>query len=223
MAVHTDAIVDSDRLREALWPGRPPGTTLYTTASVARSCLGLDSDGEHHLPPLPNGERIYRLGKSVGSDYARFASLVQQAKTESSADAMVSLRSALELVRGRPFEVAGRGFEWAHVEGFVVCIESEIAAAAHQLATLSLEANDPAGARWATRQGLRANRGNEQLFRDEMRAADLEGNLAGVEALLNELSNIVEEDSPLAGLHPETVALYNKLMAGEPTRLARTG
>jgi hypothetical protein len=217
-------VVDADRLREALWPGRPPGTTLYTTASVARNHLGRASDGEQYLPLLPNGERLYHLGSAVGTDYERFAEGVRRAKDQAPADAVRTLRAALELVRGRPFDVASRGYEWAHVEGFITCIENEVAGAAHQLARLCLEASDAEGARWATRQGLRASPGNEQLFRDEMQAADLEGNPAGVEALLKELSHIVEEDSPLETLHPETVALYNELTSGErAARLARTG
>jgi hypothetical protein len=57
-----------------------------------------------------------------------------------------------------------------------------------------------------------------------MEAADLEGNPAGVQALLSELKHIVEEDSPLDGLHPDTVALYNRLTSSErAARLARTG
>src|SRR5205807_10176887 len=115
LATHRDAVVDADRLREALWPGRPPGTTLYTTASVARNHLGRASDGEQHLPLLPNGERAYRLSSSVGTDYERFVEGVRRAKSEAPADAVATLRAALELVRGRPFEVASRGYEWAHV------------------------------------------------------------------------------------------------------------
>jgi len=224
LACHREAaVVDADRLREALWPGRPPGTTLYTTASVARNHLGRASSGELHLPLLPNGDRIYRLGKSVGTDYERLAAGVRRAKTQSASDAIRTLRSALELVRGRPFEVAGRGFDWAFVEGFVVLLENEVAAAAHQLACLCLDAGDAEGARWATRRGLLASPGNEQLYRDAMRAADLDGNLAGVQALLNELAHVVEEDSPLDTLHPETVQLYNDLMSRErPAPLTRT-
>jgi DNA-binding SARP family transcriptional activator len=224
LAMHRESVVDADRLREALWPGRPPGTTLYTTASVARNHLGRASDGEQHLPLLPNGERTYRLGKSVGTDYERFAEGVRRAKSETPTEARGTLRAALELVRGRPFEVASRGYEWAHVEGFIVCLENEIAGAAHQLARLCLDAGDAEDARWATRQGLRASPGNEQLYRNEMEAADLEGNPAGVQALLSELKHIVEEDSPLEGLHPDTVALYNRLTSSErAARLARTG
>ena len=127
LAVHKDCVVDADRLREALWPGRPPGTTLYTTASVARNHLGRASDGEQYLPLLPNGERVYRLGTSVGTDYDLFAEGVRRAKSEPAGQAIRTLRAALELVRGRPFESASRGYEWTHVEGLTVCLENEIA------------------------------------------------------------------------------------------------
>ena len=41
---------------------------------------------------------------------------------------------------------------------------------------------------------------------------------------MKELAHIVEEDSPLESLHPETVALYRQLTASErPARLAKTG
>jgi DNA-binding SARP family transcriptional activator len=221
LAMHRSAVVDADRLREALWPGRPPGTTLYTTASVARNHLGKSAAGDAHFPLLPGGERVYKLASSVGSDYDRFTGRVRRAQDEAPAEAIVSLRAALELVRGRPFEVASRGYEWAHVEGFISMIENEVAGAAHQLAQLYLEAGDAEGARWATRQGLRVSPGNEQLFRDEMFAADLQGNRAGVESVLNELTHIVEDDAPFDCLHPETVAVYKRLTSGE--RLVPTG
>ncbi len=225
LAMHREAVVDADRLREALWPGRTPGTTLYTTASVARNHLGKAADGSSHLPLLPGGERVYRLGDSVVSDYDRFAEDVKRAESESPAEAIRTLRGALSLVRGRPFEVASRGWEWVYVEGFSTVLENEIATAAHKLAQLYLEAGDAGGARWATRQGLRASPGNEQLFRDEMWACDLEGNRAGVETLFNELSHIVEEDGePFESLHPETVAVYAQLTSGErAARLAPAG
>jgi hypothetical protein len=56
-----------------------------------------------------------------------------------------------------------------------------------------------------------------------MRAADFEGNRAGVEAVLKELAHVVEDDSPLDALHPDTVQLYNELTSRErPAPLTRT-
>ena len=112
---------------------------------------------------------------------------------------------------GRPFETVGHGYEWAHVEGLVTSMEAEVADAAHALAQLCLDAEDAEAARWAAQRGLRASQGNEQLYRDQMFAADLAGNLAGVEKIMDELSRMVEDDDPLGGLHPETVAVYKQL------------
>jgi DNA-binding SARP family transcriptional activator len=213
LALHRKSVIDADRLVEALWPGRPlSGRTLNTTTSVARRALGLAPDGSPNLPPVkPGGYGEYRLGLCVRLDYDRFCELVARARCQEPADARNTLRAALDLVRGRPFETVGHGYEWAHVEGLVTGIEAEVADAAHALAQLCLDAGDAEGARWAAQRGLRASQGHEQLYRDQMFAADLAGNLAGVENIMEELRRVVEDDDPYGSLHPETVAVYKQL------------
>jgi len=212
LAMHRDAVIDADRLREALWPGRPPGGTLYTTASVARGMLGRAADGALHVPVLAGGERLYRLHTSVASDVDRFTAAVRRAANESAEVAMDTLRAALELVRGRPFTTKGREWLWPHTEGHLAILENDAAMAAHRLAQLCLDAGDAEGARWAIRRGLLANPGNEQLFRDAMLAADLLGNVAGVEAVFAELVKLAEADAPFDDqLHPRTIELYERL------------
>ena len=44
-----------------------------------------------------------------------------------------------------------------------------------------------------------------------MFAADLTGNMVGVEKVMEELSRLVEDDDPYGSLHPETVAVYKQL------------
>ena len=77
-------------------------------------------------------------------------------------------------------------------------MEATVADAAHRLAELCLDAGDAEGAHWAVRQGLRASPGNDQLYRDQMRAADATGDVAGVEA--------GEELARMAGEGPEPPA-----------------
>lgn len=49
-----------------------------------------------------------------------------------------------------------------------------------------------------------------------MQVCDLEGNVAGVETLFNELKHIVEEEDGSFGcLHPDTLALYDRLTSAE--------
>jgi hypothetical protein len=180
--------------------------------SVARRALGRGPDGSPHLPMVkPGGYGEYRIGPFVRVDYDRFRELVDRAAGEDPSVALKTLREALALVRGRPFETVSRGYEWAHVEGFITTIEAEIADAAHRLAKLCLDAGDAEGARWAAQQGLKASTGHEQLYRDKMFAEDLAGNLAGIEKVMEELGHVIEEDDPVAAVHPETAALYRQL------------
>ena len=70
----------------------------------------------------------------------------------------------------------------------------------------------------AAHQGLRAAPWDERLHRVLMRSADLAGNRAGVEATLRHLALVLEvEGDPLRHVHPETAALYARLV-GRPSR-----
>jgi hypothetical protein len=130
---------------------------------------------------------------------------------------METLRSALDLVRGKPFD-GTRGFEWAFSEGIIANIEATVADAAHRLAQLYLEVGDPGGATWAAMQGLVAAPGDEILYRDRMLACDLAGNPAGVETVMDELCEVVEALEPYDELHPETLALYERISHRKRTR-----
>lgn len=212
LVLHREGI-GGDRLMEKLWPGRSPSSSTFnTTVSVARGCLGSAPDGSLYLPHVGAGP--YRLSPDVGSDLGRFRSLVRRANAvDDGHEAMPYLRAALELVRGRPFETDGRGYQWAHEEGFISEIAAEVADVAHDLAQRCLVTGDGAGARWAARQGLRASEGDEQLYRDLMQAEDLDGNRAGISSIMEELAAVAEDLEPFDGLHPETVALYRRLTA----------
>jgi hypothetical protein len=80
-----------------------------------------------------------------------------------------------------------------------------------RMATLCMEHGDPASADLAARQGLLASPGNEALFHDRMAAANAAGNPAGVEAVMEELCKAIEAGNPFDTLHPETLAMYEKL------------
>jgi len=65
---------------------------------------------------------------------------------------------------------------------------------------------------WAARRGLLVSPYDERLYRMLLRAADLAGNPAGVEAVMAELVRVVaDEADPLASVHPSTLALYRSL------------
>ncbi|MEW6473878.1 MAG: hypothetical protein AB1679_16625 [Actinomycetota bacterium] len=211
LATHPKGLND-ERLKTALWPDdRAPQSSFNTTVTRARSRLGTAGDGSHHLPHVVATGGIYRVGSRVTTDVVLLERHLVAARAAAPEAALRILRSGLELVRGAPLAGARQGYEWAYAEGLIARIETLVGEAAHHLAQLALEAHDPDLAQWAARQGLLASPGDEVLFRDRMLACDLAGNPAGVEAVMDELVAAAEALEPYDTLHPETVALYERL------------
>jgi DNA-binding SARP family transcriptional activator/LysM repeat protein len=221
LALHPQG-VDSDRLWEALWPGKPfTRGTLHTTAAVARSGLGRAGDGSRYLPDGRDG--LYRLSPAVGLDWAHFQVLARRA------DDPGALRQALELVRGVPLEPpTSRGYDWAVAHRTEM--ETVVAETAERLGELCLDAGDPKRATWAARRGLDASPYDERLYRLLMRAAHADGNPAGVETVWHELLTVLGADLDYVDqdVHPDTLALYADLRGraharpGRPTQPRRS-
>ncbi|MHB1891506.1 MAG: BTAD domain-containing putative transcriptional regulator, partial [Acidimicrobiales bacterium] len=118
---------------------------------------------------------------------------------------------AMALVRGRPFD-GSRVTDWALFEGIEATIEAGVVDLACRLAEHRLASGDGARAEWAARRALRVSPYDERLYRILMRAADLAGNPAGVEAVMAELVKLVADDvEPLDSVHAETADLYRSL------------
>jgi hypothetical protein len=211
LATHPQGL-DDERLKTALWPDeRAPQASFNTTVTRARSALGTAPDGSHHLPHVIASCGVYRVGPRVTTDAALLERSLVAARAAAPETAIRVLRTGLEMVRGLPFAGSRQGYEWAYAEGLVARIETVVGEAAHHLAQLGLEARDPDVAQWAGCQGLLASPGDEVLYRDRMLACDLAGNPAGVESVMDELVAAAEALEPYDTLHPETVALYERL------------
>jgi DNA-binding SARP family transcriptional activator len=198
----------------ALWPERvmaPP--TLHSTCSAARRALGRSRSGRDHLP---RARGRLQLGRSVGTDWARFRRLAAGPSAH-------DWWRALELVRGRPFEDLVRS-DWPLLEGFVAEMEEAVVAVALRLANHHLVAGDGGGAAArAARRGLRASPYDERLYRVLLEAADRDGHPAGVEAVMGELRRLLDpvpgrhgaglptHHAPCDLVHPQTAALYRSL------------
>jgi DNA-binding SARP family transcriptional activator len=239
LALHPRKPIDAERLMDVLWPGwqmddapagkrHPTATTLNTTTTVARGCLGRAPDGQLYLPHLQgNGTRYYGLD-GIGLDYQIFCDLMHQARlAESAGDAEAiagALRAGLELVRGVPFEGLvkeddeTKPYQWIFVEGVFYAVERDVADSAHRLAVLRLAANDAEEASWAARRGLLACPGNRLLAHDLMLAGGMGRNPGAVEAALRELGDLVEQDEPYDRVDAETMALYREQMARAMSR-----
>ena len=219
LALHPSG-VDEGRLKAALWPDTAPrGGTFNEAVSRARRCLGTSEDGTHYLPHVRDG--MYRLSESALSDYALLEAAYRRARISDAPDALQTLAEILALVRGLPFE-GSRGYEWAHAEGFVSRITALVADAAGLVAECSMERGDHETAIWVTRQGVKAALADERLYQLRMRAQAAVGDLAGVEATVDELCAVLEVADPAAGLLPETMEIYDSLRRLHHSRTARS-
>lgn len=204
----------SDQWTSALWPdGAIADATRHSTVSVARRALGRASDGTDHLP---RSVGRLRLARSVTSDWAQFCAL---AATTGPA-CIAAWESALALVRGRPLEGL-RVLDWALFDGTLACMEESVVDVASRLAEHHIAAGDGRAAARALRRALAVSPYDERLYRLLLRAADRQGNSAGVEAVMWELTTLLggpgsghdrrHDPLDLEAVHPETAALYLSL------------
>jgi DNA-binding SARP family transcriptional activator len=216
----------ADSWATALWPDwLPAAPTRHSTVSAARRALGRASDGSDHLP---HSRGPLRLGPSVDTDWERFCAL---AAGQRGPGGPQGWQSALDLVRGRPFEGL-RSYDWTVLEGVVTAVEDAIVELAVRLAGHYLSVGDGRAAELASRRGLRASPFDERLYRTLLLAADAQGNPGGVEAAMAQLLRLVAGGpSPHSALsrpnpgdlelvHPETASLYRSLSrrCARPTR-----
>jgi len=207
LAMHPEGTT-TDTFATAMWPDRRvPVQTLANRLSETRRALGLASDGRPRL--RKQGRR--HLIVEAETDWDRFRELAITARGAK------SWRSALAMVRGRPFDGLDRG-EWAQLEGFAAAIEASVVDVACRLGDDALGHRDGGLAHWAALQGLLVSPWDERLYRLLMRAADQLGNRGGVDAALRSLALALElEGDPLLGIHPETSALYRRLTSRSRT------
>ena len=143
-------------LTEALWPdAAPEPRTLTRNVCYARKALGLDADGNNHLPRI-NTEGRYRLGPHVRCDLLELIQLAKNARETEDADTRLRLLGeALGLVRDKPFDSV-IDYEWAWTENWVAVAESEAADAAVLLAEAQLATGRDEEAVRTSLVGLRA-------------------------------------------------------------------
>lgn len=155
LALHPDG-VSADRLSEALWPDQPPKPdTLIRNVAYARTALGRDSNGDHHLPRMKAAEGRYRLGPEVRCDLLELTRLSKDARESSDVDEQILLLTeALALVRDKPFDSV-TDYEWAWAENFVAVAEAEVADSAQSLVALLTEAGRHGEASRVRLAGLR--------------------------------------------------------------------
>jgi DNA-binding SARP family transcriptional activator len=211
LSLHPSGVGEAE-LDEAMWPSTGPRlvspSTRDSTVSVARTALG----GPGRLLPaqVHGREKRYQVSTDVVTDWALFCELHRKGRAERDS-AVVS--QALELVRGRPFDgvLAARTYGWVHTEGHARQMEAEIGDAADLAAELLLADGRALEARAAARCGLLADPYLERLWVRLMEVADQLGDSQEVERIMDELDRVLELNGDFAGLHPQTLAAYERL------------
>jgi Arc/MetJ-type ribon-helix-helix transcriptional regulator len=163
LVLHDSRPMSADQIQLALRPtnGSLPEVsrkTFHTYLSGLRRSIGAE-----HLPDA-NADGYQVVG--VGSDWARFQTLTQEADRTASDDSLGHRRAALSLVRGVPFEGVTAGqYEWVFNEQVASAITAAIATCALRLADELFERGDYLDVDDAVRAGLRAAPDDADLWR----------------------------------------------------------
>ncbi|GGM23787.1 LysM peptidoglycan-binding domain-containing protein [Dactylosporangium sucinum] len=211
------------QLSEALWPDqRVKDASRRVAITRARRWLGDTAAGTPWLPEM-GSDRVYRLEPGYLLDWHLFRRLRSRGESHGPAG-VKDLRAALELVRGAPLDGADRAYASGARNPYAWLPESDIypghlvsaiVDTAHELAELYLDAGDTTGARWAVQRAWLADphRGDDEPWRDVMRAAHAEGHTAELRNLLAELIRAREAEVP-EDLAPDTYAWLRPLLPG---------
>lgn len=197
---------DSTAIDEAIWPGSAvTKTTRGTAISKLRRWLGTDASGS---PLLPRSDSGYTLRPGIRSDWDEWQALLPGGTARATTAA---LRSALELVRGRPFSGRGRRrYTWAdHLAQEMI---TSIVDACHELALRALVDRDPWEALRTALLGLTVEPGVELLWRDRLKAESALGDPGRVLESVAKLRITAAELG--GGLEPETEELIEQLLSG---------
>jgi LysM repeat protein len=216
---------DRDQLEDALAPHRAlADEPLRVIISRARRWLGENPAGEPWLMDLGADNR-YRLADGCLFDWHLFRRLRTRGEANGR-DGVPDLRAALELVRGAPLEGTDRAWRSGGRTRYAWLPESDInpphlvsaiVDTAHELAELYLDAGEPDRARWAVHHGWLADpyRGDDELWRDLMRAEHGDGRLDELRQLVTELMSARGVEVP-EDLHPQTYQFLVSLLPDQP-------
>ncbi|MGH3851289.1 MAG: hypothetical protein ACRDRT_16630, partial [Pseudonocardiaceae bacterium] len=197
-------------LWEAVWPALPYHEhTLHNRVSAARAALGQDDEGAWYFARAAQSR--YELSAKVSSDWRRFRHLVEVFDRDGEPG---RLEEALSLVRGVPYEDAGRGTYYWAMGGHAMAIQVAVADAACCLAELRLGQGDFGRARSAVDAGIRGAPCDERLYEVSMRVAAGEGGSRAVEAVMEQLLCRVPHDE----ISDEVAATWRALQPAQRSR-----
>lgn len=201
-----------DAARTALWDMDVRASTFSNVVSEARRALGRcrPADADDDWLRRAAADHLH-LHPAVISDVALLEARAAMARSLGDDDAITVLRSAVELVRGVPFD--GSGYAWPDAEGMTSRVTLVVVSAVADLAERYLVGGDVAGVFWATGVGLGVLPGHEELIALRMRAHAQAGDLAGVRHEWDLYERVLAADRWAADPSPRLVELRRDLLA----------
>ena len=180
--------------RTALWELDVRDATFANVVSEARRAMA-------RLVPPPDGDEWLArtlseelpLHDAVVTDAQLVRDRLDHARLQPPAQAIDTLRPAVELIRDIPF--AGTSYLWPDAEGITSDLVLLAITASTEYASHALSLGDTEGVFWSTGQGLKVLPGHEELIGLRMQAHARAGDLAGVRAEWNAYERVIVADA----------------------------
>ncbi|HWL41528.1 MAG TPA: LysM peptidoglycan-binding domain-containing protein [Ilumatobacter sp.] len=207
--------VSGDRIEDAIWAAPTSGSRRKRLANILSECR--KALGSRHLPAAIDGR--YTTAITVTTDLELFDRRVVAASTQPPTEAIVTLRAALDLVRGPVFtyRAADRwSYTWIDLENWVSRWEPKIAAVAQHLTELCLDHHDPTGAIHAATHALGIVPTHIGLTEALMRAHAANNDPTSIDAVYRAHANALEQ-LDLDDVADTTRDLYDQLRRARAT------
>lgn len=211
LALHPEG-VHPTVLAAALWPRGVTAAVRDTAVARVREWLGSGPEGHHHLGEDAEGRLV--LSADVVVDWDVVSTLLERSRRAlSPREERDLLRRALQLVRGEPLAARPEHrYAWLARTGLERTMRAVVADAARRMATLARSEGDPDAAAAAASAGLRLDPWNQALWRDLLQATHAAAGQAGVQGVLEQMSDRLCDDAGPVELEPETEALLEELL-----------
>ncbi|WP_250281226.1 MULTISPECIES: bacterial transcriptional activator domain-containing protein [unclassified Frankia] len=211
LALHRSGVLSS-ALSAVLLPPGTPDDVLNDELEHVAGWLGSDNEGRPHITVSDN--ECWRLTDDVRCDWDLFVAYTHRS-AQPETDAEDDLTTALRLVAGPLWTnlPAGR-YRWLDSGRIRTITSTAVVDVAHRLANLTLGNGDTVTAIAACRTGLRAAPTAEILWRDLLRTVAARHDRKALEAVINEMYQMIAPSRTGLGIQAETNALVRELLPG---------
>jgi DNA-binding SARP family transcriptional activator len=177
LALHDDRPQSADEIQTALWPESMKVSSVSQKTFLNYVSRARQTVGAQYLPEAAN--RVGYQLINTSSDWREFRTLASKANSSAKNQAVELRRSALEMVRGVPFEgESSTFFEWAVSQKYVTNMIESVTNVAHQLQADLVMVDDLDGATWAVKQAMLLAPTEMPLWRDLVDICDARGDQA---------------------------------------------